>query len=85
MRIINDREMTNLPTEIEHNMGSTCGPSKSANAYLYFCQNARKSILQMNPAISQMELAKLLAERWTRLKPNEKEVLGLFSFDDPGV
>lgn len=48
------------------------------NAYLVFCQFARKEILQIKPDISQIELTKLLAERWTHLKPEEKQVHILF-------
>ena len=74
MRINNDREMTNAATNMEHIRTSDHAVSKSANAYFHFCQNTRKEILELKPGISQMELAKLLAERWTRLKPKEREV-----------
>ena len=74
MRINNDRDMANMTMNMDHIRTPAHGVSKSANAYFHFCQNARKEILEMKPGISQMELAKLLAERWTRLKPKEKEV-----------
>ena len=69
----------------EESNSASAVPYKSMNAYLVFCQFARKEILQIKPDISQIELTKLLAERWTHLKPEEKQVRILFcSFNHRG-
>jgi len=73
MRARSGREMTSIADDMGHILTSSHGSSKSASAYLFFCHNERKDIIKLKPTIDQMELSKLLSERWAKLKAKEKE------------
>lgn len=72
--------------DINQTGSSVHASSKSTNAYLVFCQHARNDLLELKPSTSEMELAKLLAEKWANLKLKDKEVSLwiLFHFQNHG-
>lgn len=73
-RTNNERVGETMKGEIRKTVSTAHDSSKSTNAYLMFCQHARKDILDLHPRSSHVDVAKLLAEKWTKLKPKDKEV-----------
>lgn len=48
------------------------GPQRNISAYLFFCENKRKEILEKNPGIKPNRVMILFGESWKQLSEEEK-------------
>lgn len=55
------------PREIQH------GPQRNISAYLFFCEDKRKEILEKNPGIKPNKVMILFGESWKQLSEEEKK------------
>lgn len=48
-------------------------PKRASSAYLFFCNNKRPDLMQVNPGVKITEIAKMLAGQWREATPAAKK------------
>ena len=56
-------------------------PKKSKSAYLYFCEDERVKIKQVQPDLTSTQITVLLGERWNALKEDSSRASELSSYE----